>query len=409
LTIYWHSFAFKPRASRADISVKGGRRGAAVAENGDIKIEVTRPDELGKIARLIATTRDVESAPPKLRRLVELVGTDARPEDLGALAETDTRFAELLREVLRESVTINGDNNTVVQRSLFTRIKNDWSRKKKTTFVFLFVLISVGGASLFTLAPDRGEADLPEEDKGAVVAQSSPTSLPGAPPGSSSPVVPPAAAPPSAPPNNRPGGNPTQPGPTNPGPTQPQSPPVQLQTTASQTRGLPGTSVNFYGTGFSSCPGRRTVNVLWDGVVTGEAVPIEPDGRFGTRFTVPENASVGQHQLDGRCTDDTGLWSRTTYTVSPPLVVTATPAKLKAGQVLSVRGTNFDGCPDYGDRTVNVSIDALGLTTRAPINADGTVDAQFTIPPGTASNDYYVTGQCRDGGQWARGIFTVQP
>ncbi|PWK89269.1 hypothetical protein C8D88_102542 [Lentzea atacamensis] len=388
-----------------------------MAENSDIKIEVTRPAELSRIVELIAQAKKDEPVPPRLGELIEAVGKNASADELGARAERDAGFAELVREVVKESgITVNGDHNTVVHRSLFTRIKNDWSRKKKTTFVFLFVVISVGGTSLFTLAPDRGTADQAGHEKDVAVSSSPSAGRPDVPPGSSSSLLPPPVPGPlntqrNISPNIPPGGNPAPPGPGNSVPDQPPPAPVQLGTTVSQVRGLPGTSVNFYGTGYQGCPdrGHRTVNILWDGVHTGEAVPIEADGRFAVRFTVPENASVGEHHLYGQCTDDTGLWSRVTYTVSPPLVVTASPSKLRAGQVLSVRGTNFDGCPDYGDRTVNVTIDALGLTTRAPIRSDGTVAAQFTIPQGTASNDYYVTGQCRDGGQWARGVFTVQP
>jgi hypothetical protein len=386
-----------------------------VAENGGIKIEVTRPEELSKIVRLITEAGDGESTPPQLRRLVKLVGTDVGPDELGALAASDAKFARLLCDVLDESITVKGDKNTVVGKSFITWIKNDWSRKKKTTFVFLFVVITVGGGSLFTLMPDRGTADGANESNKANElnidgSPASSTTASALPPGGSSSPRPPLLPPLVPPVNQPPGGNPAPgPGPTTPGPTRAQTAPVQLATTLDQARGLPGVYVNFYGTGYKGCPGTRTVTILWDGAATGETAQIEGDGRFGARVLVPENASVGEHHFYGQCTGDAGLWARTTYTVSPPLVVTATPAKLKAGQVLSVRGTNFDGCPDYGDRTVNVTIDALGLTTRAPIKPDGTVDAQFTIPPGTASNDYYVTGQCRDGGQWARGIFTVQP
>lgn len=383
-----------------------------MAENGDIKIEVTRPEELGKIVQLIAAAKGDEPVPPKLQKLVGLVGTDVGPDELAALAETDTKFAELLDAVSRESVEVNGNNTTVVNKPWFSWIKNDRSRKKKITFVFLFVVISVGTGSVFTFAPDRSTA----QQVGQELPTTAPPASSGAPTGSGSlppPVLPPPLAPPINPPAGRPAppnGNPAPPqGPVNPMPTRPQDAAPQLATTISQARGLPGVYVNFYGTGYQGCPGNRTVNILWDGVITESAVPIEADGRFGARVAVPENASVGEHHFYGQCTSDTGLWARTTYTVSPPLVVTANPSKLRAGQVLTVRGTNFDGCPDYGDRSVNVSIDALGLTTRAPIRADGTVEAQLTIPQGTASNDYYVTGQCRDGGNWVRGVFTVQP
>jgi hypothetical protein len=378
-----------------------------VAENGDIKIEVTRPERLREIVRLIETAKD-DQVPPKLSRLIGVVGRKAGTDELGALAEKDAEFAELLREVLQESA--NG--TVVVHRSFFTRVKNDWSRKKKTTVVFAFVVISTGGITgVFTLGPDRGSAETP----GAQTATASPTTGPptGGSPSGSVPALPSIVP---APPLNLPKAIPAPPvqQPNNNNPVQvqrPQGESVRLETTASQVRGLPGTSVNFYGTGFQGCPdrGHRTVNILWDGVVTGSAVPIEADGRFGVRFTVPEDATVGEHYLYGQCTDDTGLWARTTYTVTSALVVTANPAKLRGGQVLSVRGTNFDGCPDYGDRTVNVSISAMGLNTTAPINSDGTIVAQFTIPNGTTPNDYDVVGQCRDGGQWARGIFTVLP
>lgn len=387
-----------------------------MAEKSDITIEVTRPEELSRIVGLIAAVKEDEPVPPKLGELIGVVGKDVGATELGARAEKDAGLAALLREVTRES--INGNHNTVVRGSWFTRIKNDWSRKKKTTFVFLFVVISVGGPSLLMLAPDRGTADqgVGAEKNIAVTLPSASAGRPEVPPGNSAPALPPPVLPPrnlspNVGPNLPPAGDPAPPGPGNPVPAPPPPPPAQLQTTVSQARGLPGTSVNFYGTGYQDCPdrGHRTVNILWDGVITGEAVPIEADGRFGMRFTVPENASVGEHHLYGQCTDDTGLWARATYTVTPPLVVTASPSKLRAGQVLSVRGTNFDGCPDYGDRTVNVHIDAMGLTTRVPIRSDGTIAAQFTIPQGTAPNDYAVTGQCRDGGQWARGIFTVQP
>ncbi|MFS8103216.1 hypothetical protein LFM09_39415 [Lentzea alba] len=350
-----------------------------MATSGDFKIEARRAEELGEIARLIATTKDERPVPPRLRELVELVGDEADPEELGARAAKDAEFTELLREVLRESRKNN---------------------KKKITIVFVVVLVTGGGAGLFTLLPDRGTTPEPGDKKVASVAPQASGSESSAPTSGSSPLSPTSVPPLSLTPPVKTSG---------PVATKTQGPGPQLGTTMSQARGLPGTSVNFYGTGFNACTGRRTVNVLWDGAVAESGVAIEPDGRFGVRFTVPENASVGDHHLSGQCTDDTGLTSQAIYTVSPPLVVTGTPNKLRAGQVLSVRGTNFDGCPDYGDRTVNVSIDAMGLTTTAPIKADGTVDAQFTIPPGTASNDYYVTGQCRDGGQWARGIFTVLP
>jgi hypothetical protein len=350
-----------------------------VPTSGDIKIEVTRPAELGEIARLIAAAKEERQVPPRLRRLVEIVGDDAGPDELTAFAARDAEFAQLLRDVLRESRKNN---------------------KKKTTIVFVAVLVTAGGAGLFTLMPDRGTAQDPGDTRTTTVAPQ-PTGDQSSAPTGSSPALEPTLVPSIS--IKLPTGT------SGPSTTKPQGSAPQLATTVSQSRGLPGTSVNFYGTGYNACPGSRTVDLLWDGAATGETAQIEADGRFGARVTVPEGASVGDHHFSGRCKDDAGLAAQATYTVSPPLVVTATPAKLKAGQVLSVRGTNFDGCPDYGDRTVNVSLDALGMTTRVPIKQDGTVDAQFTIPPGTAANDYYVTGQCRDGGQWARGIFTVQP
>ncbi|MFI6096735.1 hypothetical protein ACIA8G_14335 [Lentzea sp. NPDC051213] len=350
-----------------------------MATSGDIKIEATRPADLGEIARLIATTKDDGPVPPRLRRLVEIVGDDAGPDELGALAAKDAEFTALLREVLRESRKNN---------------------KRKTTIVFVAVLVTAGGAGWYALVPDRGTTQEPDDKKAASVSSQPSGTESSSPTGGSAPLVPTLVPSKSINLPTRTSG---------PSPTKTPGPGPQLATTMSQARGLPGTSVNFYGTGYNGCPGRRTVNVLWDGVVAESAVPIESDGRFGVRFTVPENASVGDHHLSGQCTDDAGLGAPSTYTVSPPLVVAASPAKLRAGQVLTVRGTNFDGCPDYGDRSVNVSISAMGLSTTAPIKADGTVDAQFTIPQGTSPNDYDVVGQCRDGGQWARGIFTVQP
>ncbi|MEU3651069.1 hypothetical protein AB0E59_47470 [Lentzea sp. NPDC034063] len=350
-----------------------------MATDGDIKIEVTRPVELGEVVRLIAEAKD-GPVPPRLRRLVEIVGEDAGPDELAARAAKDAEFTELLREVLRESRKNN---------------------KRKTTIVVVAVLVTAGSAGLFTLLPGRDPGRGPDGTKPAAVAPQSPSSESGVPTGSNAQLLPPPLVPSS--PLTLPPRTSTSPAAKTPGPASP------LAATMSQTRGLPGTSVNFYGTGYNACPGRRTVNVLWDGGVVESAVPIEQDGRFGVRVTVPENSSTGDHQLSGQCTDDAALTGQATFTVSPPLVVTASPNKLRSGQVLSVRGTNYDGCPDYGSGSVNVSISAMGLNTTASIKADGTFDAQFTIPQGAGPNDYDVVGQCQDGGQWARGIFTVLP
>ncbi|MFD4643823.1 hypothetical protein ACFWN2_41395 [Lentzea sp. NPDC058436] len=347
---------------------------------GDIRIEVTGAADLGEVARLIAAARDDGPVPPRLRELVDIVGEDAGPDELETRAAKDAEFTALLHEVLRES--------------------RKGGKKRTTIVVVAVLLVTAGTLGAITLLPGRTPEPPSENRHSAVVTTPPPDTGTGAPTGSGAPLVPPLI----------PSSRTTPPTATSTStPTKTPEPRSSLATTASQTRGLPGTSVNFYGTGYNACPGSRTVNVLWDGAVVESAVPVEQDGRFGVRVTVPESASTGDHQLAGQCAGDSALTGRTTFTVSPPLVVTASPNKLRSGQVLSVRGRNYDGCPDYGTRSVSVSISAMGLSTTAPIKADGTFDAQFTIPPGTGANDYDVVGQCQDGGQWARGIFTVLP
>jgi hypothetical protein len=90
-----------------------------------------------------------------------------------------------------------------------------------------------------------------------------------------------------------------------------------LAVTADQNGVLPGSSFNVTGTGYGSCPdfGDRTVNVLWDGASTGVTVPIQSDGTFAARVTVPSSAAAGGHFVYGQCVDG-GQWARTAFTVT---------------------------------------------------------------------------------------------
>ncbi len=412
-----------------------------------------KKSQVREVARLfIEGVESMDVLTDTQQRLVDLV-----KEHLGGVAETatkdpdgeetlsaelavrvgaDAEFARGLAELLREyrpqdvdqkakardgdAVVLNG-NGTVVTRSWFTRIKKVVSRNKKLSLVFLSITVTCGG-TVFLLAPhDDGGTATTRPEPGRVTSARS--TVPSPPP-SSVPVLPtedlPALPPPGtgddggrAPEGARPpatGGRVTTgqvPVTTTPrtGATTAQP---RLATTTDLAKGLPGTAVNFYGTGYTACPaeGSRKVDVLWDGYGTGNTVTAEPDGRFAVRFTVPESAGPGAHYLYGRCVDG-GEWSRSTFTVTPPLEVTTTPARGRAGSSVQVHGAQYGGCPDYGDRSVNVLWDGAAIGTAVPIRADGTFTATITVP--AAMGDHYVYGQCRDGGQWARTIFTVGP
>ncbi|MGW3999379.1 hypothetical protein ACWEF6_38300 [Amycolatopsis sp. NPDC004772] len=409
---------------------------------------------MGEVARLfIEGVESMDVLTDTQQRLVDLVkehlggvaetaakdpgGEETLTAELAARAGADAGFARSLAELLREyrpqdvdqkaqardgdAVVLNG-NGTVVTRSWFTRIKKVVSRNKKLSLVFLSITLSCGG-TVFLLAPHDDSGTVATQPKSDGVTSITST-VPQAP--SSVPVLPTQDLPVlPAPGTGDDGGNPAPGGGTRPPLTGGQVPTGQvpgtttpktgattaqprLATTTDLAKGLPGTSVNFSGTGYTACPaeGTRKVDVLWDGYGTGNTVTAGPDGRFAVRFTVPESAGPGAHYLYGRCVDG-GEWSRSTFTVTPPLQVTTTPARGRAGSSVQVHGTQYGGCPDYGDRSVNVLWDGAAIGTAVPIRADGTFTATVTVPAGTG--DHYVTGQCRDGGQWARTIFTVTP
>jgi hypothetical protein len=305
---------------------------------------------------------------------------------------------------------ISGTGNQMARTSWFTRIRNDWSGKRKAACVFLSVTVVTGGATtvLVLLGPEP-----PAEGRSAPRSTTTPqhdrpsTDLPAVRPPEPTPTTRP------VPSGSRPGNGVDRPSTTTNGGQEPQDGTTartrQLATTADQPSGLPGTSLNFYGTGYDGCPdyGSRTVDVLWDGYGTGITAPIEPDGRFGIRFTVPESAGTGTHYLYGRCVDG-GEWARTEFAVTPPLALTTSPTRGSAGTSVTVHGTEYGGCPDYGNRAVNVIWEGTGISASAPIEADGTFTVTFTVPA-TNPGDYYLTGQCQDGGQWTRTIFTVTP
>lgn len=183
-----------------------------------------------------------------------------------------------------------------------------------------------------------------------------------------------------------------------------------LATAADQNGVLPGSSFNLTGTGYDSCPdyGHHTVNVLWDGASMGITVPIQSDGTFAARVTVPSSATAGSHYVYGQCVDG-GQWARTAFTVAAPPSVTVAPSSGAAGTAVTVHGTGYSGCPNYGDRTVNVLWDGASTGTTVPIQSDGTITARVTVPSSAAVGGHYVYGQCVDGGQWARTTFTVTP
>jgi hypothetical protein len=95
--------------------------------------------------------------------------------------------------------------------------------------------------------------------------------------------------------------------------------------------------------------------VLWDGHAMGATAPIQADGTFAAHVVVPDTAGTGDHFVYAQCVDGGG-WARTTFTVPPPPAVTTTPGTGPAGTRITVRGSGYDGCPDYGDRTVNVAL-----------------------------------------------------
>jgi hypothetical protein len=181
-----------------------------------------------------------------------------------------------------------------------------------------------------------------------------------------------------------------------------------LAVTTDQNGVLPGSSFNVTGTGYDSCPdyGDRTVNVLWDGASMGVTVPIQSNGTFSAQVTVPSSAAPGSHYVYGQCVDG-GAWARTAFTVAPPLGVTVTPTSGTTGSTVTVNGTGYNGCPNYGHRTVNVLWDGASTGVTAPIQSNGTFSARITVPSSAARGGHYVYGQCVDGGQWARTTFTV--
>jgi hypothetical protein len=181
-----------------------------------------------------------------------------------------------------------------------------------------------------------------------------------------------------------------------------------LAVTADQNGVLPGSSFTLTGTGYDSCPdfGDRTVNVLWDGAGTGVTVPILSDGTFVARVSVPGSAAPGGHFVYGQCVDG-GQWARTAFTVAGPLSVAVVPGSGAVGTALTVHGSGYSGCPNYGHRTVNVLWDGAGTGVTVPIQSDGTFVARVSVPGSAAPGGHFVYGQCVDGGQWARTTFTV--
>ena len=99
--------------------------------------------------------------------------------------------------------------------------------------------------------------------------------------------------------------------------------------------------------------------------------------------------------------------SAAAFTAATPLSVTVTPGSGTVGTTVTVHGTGYNSCPDYGDRTVNVLWDGFGTGTTVPIRSDGTITAHITVPSSTGLGSHYVYGQCVDSGEWARTTFTV--
>lgn len=177
-------------------------------------------------------------------------------------------------------------------------------------------------------------------------------------------------------------------------------------------RGLPGIEITLRGTGYGACPdyGNRAVNVLWDGYGTGVSAPISSDGMFSTSFLIPADARPGDHWVYGQCQDG-GDWARAVVTVTAPvsLAVTLSSTTGAPGSEVTVRGSGFDTCPDYGTRRADVLWDGYATGVSVPIGADGTFTASFPVPADAAGGEHLVYGRCVDGGEWARATFAVVP
>jgi hypothetical protein len=341
-----------------------------------------------EIARLVATwLRSRADVPESAWALVDVVeqrltstpeGRSAldfvrvRPDDparqqalaaeLDRLVAADRTFARAVGDCAGGDM-IEATGSNVVNRSWFSRIDN--SRRRRITLLCLSLTV-VGTATAVLLLPGTPVSEQPAREDRVTEVPKGETSVT---PSAGSVQALPAARPDPAGPGDgaRPTG--TRPSGTRPtGVASTSSVPVSSvptgtvpeqtpDSTAAATRldlakGLPGTSANVYGTGYEGCD---TVRVLWDGQDTGVTTGVAPDGTFAARFTVPESAAAGTHDVHGRCAS--GESARSVFTVSAPPVVAVDPARGRAGSAVTVRGTGFDGCPDYGGGTVAVAWD----------------------------------------------------
>ncbi|WP_219152370.1 FGLLP motif-containing membrane protein [Amycolatopsis sp. TNS106] len=185
-----------------------------------------------------------------------------------------------------------------------------------------------------------------------------------------------------------------------------------LSVQSNPARSLPGTAITLRGNGYEACPdyGNRTVSVLWDGHGTGVSAPISSNGTFSTSFLIPAGTPVGDHWVYGQCQDG-GDWARAVVKVTAPvsLAVTLSSTAGAPGSKVTVRGSGFDTCPDYGTRRADVLWDGYGTGVAVPIGANGTFTASLPVPADAAGGEHLVYGRCVDGGEWARAPFSVVP
>lgn len=172
-----------------------------------------------------------------------------------------------------------------------------------------------------------------------------------------------------------------------------------------------GSTVTVSGTGLRSCTDielcdPETVIVSWDGVQVGDPVAVASDGSITAGIPVPRSTAMGSHTIRVQNSTDAELNAATTVTVEARLSMNLTPRSGPAGSSVTLRGTGYDTCPDFGNPFVDALWNGASTGVQAPIR-DGGFEARLTVPAAAPAGDYLLYGRCADSGEYATSTYTV--
>jgi hypothetical protein len=174
--------------------------------------------------------------------------------------------------------------------------------------------------------------------------------------------------------------------------------------TITPSSGAVGTTITINGTVFDSYEGDN-IHIFFDAIeIENSPLVVPSEGTFAASFTIPANASAGQHWIDVWSeTTSTSMLARTSFTVSAR-GISLNPIEGCVGDVVNITGSGF-----YVDRAVtlyysNLSLDQLGTEIAS---STGEFSHQFTVPVSTAG--YHQITASNDLGNEAQTQFKVLP